>query len=627
MIPQLIPTCAAPRPPALLVAVVTAFALLTAVRPCAAQGLADPPVAGPAGSIGDRAVREQRLALVIGNNAYRDAPLSNPVNDARAMAAALRRAGFDVILRTDVDHRGILAAMREFGDRLRQHAGVGLFYFAGHGMQIKGRNYLIPVGAVIEREDEVAYAAVDAQSVLDKMEAAGNSTNVMILDACRNNPFARSFRSSTQGLAQMDAPVGTLVAFATSPGSVASDGAGGNGLYTAHLLKAIDRPGLKLEDAFKQTRAAVRRESQGKQVPWESTSLEGDFYFHTSPVAATLAPVPVVSPVPVAEPAPAPPPVAGLTTPSTVSLATPVVAPLSVPVPAPVPPAVPLVVVDVKPGASEVRPDAEEALWLAVRSAGDEASLKSYLDRYPMGHHADEVATLLLSLPQGRRTIDQDAAIAQMKGPSRPGKPGAASSLSPAGATPAPLPSETPIRSGDKWHYQTVDRYRGEVVRNWSVGVGRIDPDGSFSHGNSRFDALGRLRYTRADGELREFLPHAPRWWAGMAVGDIQQLTYDLVRTSDAAVRSRVQVIARGQVVRREKVKVPAGEFDALRIEWTGPMQMPGRPGYGTVSQTVWYVPALHTMVAMEEENRWNGRLEVYERHELTSLELVGLGH
>ena len=161
--------------------------------------------------------QEQRLALVIGNAAYKEAPLLNPVNDARAMAAALKQAGFTVLLHTDVDHRGLLNAVREFGNRLKQ-GGVGVFYFAGHGMQIKGRNYLVPVAADIQREDEVAYAALDAQAVLDKMEAAGNGTNLMILDACRNNPFARSFRSSTQGLAQMDAPVGTLVAFATAPG-------------------------------------------------------------------------------------------------------------------------------------------------------------------------------------------------------------------------------------------------------------------------------------------------------------------------------------------------------------------------------------------------------------------------
>jgi hypothetical protein len=246
-----------------------------------------------------------RVALVIGNAAYKDASLTNPVNDAVAMAAALREAGFQVQLHTDVDQRALAGAVRDFGDRLRK-AQIGVFYFAGHGMQIKGRNYLVPVGAEIQREDEVAYATLDAQAVLDKMETAGNGTNVMILDACRNNPFARSFRSSLQGLAQMEAPVGTLVAFATAPGSVASDGAGKHGLYTGHLLREIRAPGAKVEEVFKRVRAAVRRDSAGKQVPWESTSLEGDLTFFAPPavqVAATAA-VQAVAPAPVAAAAP-----------------------------------------------------------------------------------------------------------------------------------------------------------------------------------------------------------------------------------------------------------------------------------------------------------------------------------
>lgn len=226
----------------------------------------------------------QRLALVIGNSGYKEAPLANPVNDARAVARALAESGFQVIIRENADQRTMQSALRDFGDRLRNSGGAGLFYYAGHGMQIKGRNYLIPVGATLEREDEVAYAAIDAQSILDKMESAGNATNIMILDACRNNPFTRSTRSGQAGLAQMDAPLGTLVAYATAPGSVASDGtSGNNGLYTEHLLRAMRQPGMKVEDIFKQVRAGVRKDSQGKQIPWESTSLEGDFFFTTPP--------------------------------------------------------------------------------------------------------------------------------------------------------------------------------------------------------------------------------------------------------------------------------------------------------------------------------------------------------
>ena len=166
-------------------------------------------------------VAEPRHALVIGNATYANAPLVNPANDAQAVATALRKAGFAVDLRLNASQRQMQDAVTAFGDKLKA-GGAGLFYFAGHGVQIKGRNFLMPVGADIKREDEVPYKAVDVQQVLDKMETAKNRINVVILDACRDNPFARSTRSSGGGLGQLDAPIGSLVAFATAPGSVAS---------------------------------------------------------------------------------------------------------------------------------------------------------------------------------------------------------------------------------------------------------------------------------------------------------------------------------------------------------------------------------------------------------------------
>ena len=234
--------------------------------------------AGVAASQTTPPTKEPRVALVIGNANYPVSPLLNPANDAAAVAAILKENGFQVTHRENVGRKEMHVLLRKFGERLRK-GGVGLFFFAGHGMQIKGRNYLIPVDGDIKREDEVEYNALDANAVLAKMESAKNRMNIVILDACRNNPFARSFRSGAMGLAQMDAPLGTLVAFATAPGSVASDGAGTHGLYTQHLLDAMKVPGAKLEDVFKQVRMNVRRDSQGKQIPWESTSLEGDFYF------------------------------------------------------------------------------------------------------------------------------------------------------------------------------------------------------------------------------------------------------------------------------------------------------------------------------------------------------------
>ena len=174
--------------------------------------------------------------------------------------------------------RAMVEAISEFGRKLAR-ADVGLFFYAGHGMQVRGRNYLIPIGARVETESDVEFESVDAGRLLAKMEDAGNRVNIVILDACRDNPFARSFRSGSRGLVRMRAPKGSFIAYATEPGSVAADGRGRNSPFTAHLLKYIKDPGLKIEDVFKRVRAGVTVETKDKQLPWQSSSLIGDFYF------------------------------------------------------------------------------------------------------------------------------------------------------------------------------------------------------------------------------------------------------------------------------------------------------------------------------------------------------------
>jgi hypothetical protein len=220
-----------------------------------------------------------RAALIIGNSEYTSGPLLNPENDARSMANALRNNGFVVFEHINVETMADMKkAIREFGREI-QNGGVGLFYYAGHGIQVNGKNYLIPTKAEIYAEEEVEYEAVDVGFVLAQMEIAQNRMNILILDACRNNPFARSWRSAGSGLAFINAPTGTLIAYSTAPGSVASDGTGSNGLYTEELLKQINNTGLKIEDVFKRVRSGVVNRSQNLQTPWESSSLIGDFYF------------------------------------------------------------------------------------------------------------------------------------------------------------------------------------------------------------------------------------------------------------------------------------------------------------------------------------------------------------
>ncbi len=211
-----------------------------------------------------------RTALVIGNASYDKAPLANPVNDARDVAEILEDLGFDVILRVDADRLEILRSIDEFGRKLTDKGEIGLFYFAGHGMQIDGENYLIPVKAHVTSEADVEFAGVNAGRPLKKMAEAGNKLNIVILDACRDNPFRRSFRTGRSGLAQMDAPKGTIIAYSTSPGLKASDGKGRNSVYTGLLLKNLKTPGYTINDVFLRTGLGVMKETNDSQVPWVS---------------------------------------------------------------------------------------------------------------------------------------------------------------------------------------------------------------------------------------------------------------------------------------------------------------------------------------------------------------------
>ena len=224
------------------------------------------------------ALTEERIALVIGNAAYRTDPLDNPVNDARLIASSLKQSGFTVALHENLDRRALIEALRDFGSRLGENT-IAVLYYAGHGLQLRDRNYLIPVDAEIRSEDEIPIAGLDLGFILGRMSAARSRINIVILDACRNNPFAGKSGARAQGLAQMDAPVGTLLAYATAPGKLAADGSGANSLYATHLARHLLTPGLPVEHVFKRVREGVVRDSREQQVPWESSSLQGEFAF------------------------------------------------------------------------------------------------------------------------------------------------------------------------------------------------------------------------------------------------------------------------------------------------------------------------------------------------------------
>ena len=240
-----------------------------------------------------RADSQKRVALVIGNGAYQHLPhLDNPTNDAQLMAATLKSVGFELIgggALTDLDRAGFERAIRDFGAALAD-GSVGLFYYAGHGLQLQGVNYLVPVGANPATAADADFELIDAQLVLKQMEQAGSKLNIVILDACRNNPFGgRGLRAAGGGLAQMQAPRGTLISYATQPGNVALDGADGHSPYTAALAAAIKQPGAPVLDVFNDVGLAVDKKTAGRQQPWVSSSpLEGSFYFQ-APAAAPAA--------------------------------------------------------------------------------------------------------------------------------------------------------------------------------------------------------------------------------------------------------------------------------------------------------------------------------------------------
>lgn len=227
---------------------------------------------------------ESRIALVIGNSEYGPSigALRNPRNDADLMTETLERVCFDVIKRTDLDQRGMKRAILEFGEKLAEAKGqvIALFFFAGHGVQLDGRNYLIPLGAEISREGDVPVEAVPADDALAQMRFAKSNVNIVLLDACRNNPFETgAFRSLTRGLARMDAPRGTMISFATGPGEVAEDGEFDNSPFTQALAEAIVEPDVLLEASMNTVRAAVYETTNQRQVPWTTSSIIGRFYF------------------------------------------------------------------------------------------------------------------------------------------------------------------------------------------------------------------------------------------------------------------------------------------------------------------------------------------------------------
>jgi len=303
---------------------------------------------------------EPRIALVLGNSNYGKeiGKLPNPVNDAGLIANALQQTGFTVIKVTDADQKQMKRAIKDFGEKLAAAGptATGLFFYAGHGVQVGGINYLVPLGADINKEADVDIESISADTVLQQMEFAGSKVNIVILDACRNNPMARGFRSTSRGLAPMDSVRGTFIAYSTAPGSVAADGSGSNSPYASALAKTIVQPGVGIEEAFRDVRAQVIAATEEKQIPWDSSSLTAPFIFKQG----TAAPAAAAQPAPAAAPA-----------------------------------------------ASNLA--AEKAVWEAISDSKQPGDYQAYLDQYPQGAYAGLARSRMASLGGDKARIQPAA--------------------------------------------------------------------------------------------------------------------------------------------------------------------------------------------------------------------------
>ena len=306
-----------------------------------------------------------RVALVVGNGDYAAeiGKLKNPTSDAQMVADTLTGLGFEVALVTDADQKAMKRAIREFGQKLRATGpnGIGLFYYAGHGVQVDGENFLLPVGAEIQAEGDVELEAVSASSILSQMQFAGNAVNLVFLDACRNNPLTRSFRSGSRGLARVDAPRGSFVGYSTAPGDVSVDGESSNSPYALALVEELNTPGISIEEAHRAVRGKVLAATNQRQTPWDSSSLTG-------PVV--LKQVTMVAPIAPATPPPAPSEPSG--------------------------------------GASTQQ--AELLFWDSIKQSDNPATFEAYLTQFPNGVFAGLARAKIAELESGDPAETQSAA-------------------------------------------------------------------------------------------------------------------------------------------------------------------------------------------------------------------------
>ena len=524
---------------------------------------------------------QRRIALVIGNSAYKFSPLVNPGNDARAIAAALRESGFTVIEKHNLGQAVMRQTIREFGNELLK-GGVGLFYYAGHGVQLRGRNYLIPVGADIQQQDEIEDQSVDINLVLQKFGSAKNALNILILDACRNNPFADSFGSLPAGLAPIDAPPSTFIAFSTAPGYTAADGVGDNSIYTQSLVDAMREPGVKLEEVFKIVRAKVRRATNDRQVPWENTSLDTDFYFKGPDVSKLAAQQQERDKA--AED-----------------------------------------IIERAVMAVLKKREAELAAAQAAKIEQETRAARASIERL-----TKELAELSATPPKEVERVaprPQQAALTTTRPiPRSEVEPASVPQQIALAAPSIPRPQpiinvggrvERPdIRVGDQWKYQVTDNYTGSK-KTIAVEVVRVNDN--YIYTQSGQTAVAALDSAPTGGALDVW----DRNWNLLRQGDIEYVPfYPTMQFPmepgkswsgsvifDVGVSVKLNHDLKAVVVGWERVTVPAGTFDAVKLSLQGTYHVlsVGQGGTGGIIDTIWYAPAIRQIIKKEIQQRGFG--------------------
>ena len=509
-----------------------------------------------------------RVATVIGNDAYGTAPLANAVNDAKAMAELLARAGFAVDIRTDTTAEVLSAAARDFGKLIaRPQTRLAFFYFAGHGVQVDWRNYLLPVDANVTSVEELKRQCLDMGVLLEAMGKARERTFVVVLDACRDNPFGERWQTERKGLSQFDAPVGSLIAFSTAPGSVASDGPGRHGLYTENLVKELAVRGARIEDALKRVRLGVRLASKGAQIPWESTSLESDVY--------VLEPETALS----AE-------------------------------------------------QDEKRFEAEYEHWKRIHLSVNPDDWAAFLREYPNGRMS-EIAQMnldrLLRREEGRGGGKGRRTVPRLRlGSGLPVPDFLARSKNPYSA--GTYRTDRHYTIGDLAMFRVLDGETGRFVRSMTLKVTRIDAAANaveLNGGNRVLDLLGNpIRVGK-----RHWDPPPQAVPAELQVGKRWIARFRLTKGKKGG-----DFETEFQVVRREKVVVPAGEFDAFRIEGATRRNRPGSfdphprgPAGGRSESIIWLVPGVNFAVKSEHlVSRPDDEGSKHDVTELVSLSQAG---